>query len=148
MTLSAAQVAKRICERSGWKLSNLEIQKLVYLIHMRYLGRMQKPLIRESFEAWDYGPVEPGLYHRLKAFGSDPVVGVFNSVPDVADEEAANFIDDTYDMLSGFSAPQLVSITHAPHSAWYKNYRRNVRNSLIPREAILEEFKARESARR
>ncbi len=144
MTLSAAQVAKRICERSGWELSNLEIQKLVYLICMRYLGRHGEPLISETFEAWDYGPVLPDLYHRLKAFGSGPVRGVLNGVPEVTNGLRADFIDSTYDELKEFSASQLVSITHAPHTAWYRHYRRNVRNAVIPRRSIQAEYEARQ----
>jgi len=38
MTVSASAAAKRMCERSGWTLSNLELQKLLYIAHMFHLG--------------------------------------------------------------------------------------------------------------
>ncbi|RWO77206.1 type II toxin-antitoxin system antitoxin SocA domain-containing protein [Mesorhizobium sp.] len=66
MTLHVLSAAKHLAKQSGWSLSNLELQKILYLAHMFYLGRTGEPLVSGHFEAWDYGPVHPDLYHRVK----------------------------------------------------------------------------------
>mgnify|MGYP006283548483 CR=1 FL=1 len=77
MTVSVLSAAKRLAARSGWTLSNLELQKILYLAHMVHLGRTDgAPLVHGLFEAWDYGPVHPDLYHRVKIFGSSPVKNI------------------------------------------------------------------------
>ena len=73
MTITAQSAASRACCRSGWSLSNLELQKILYVGQMLYLGRYNEPLVNEVFEAWDYGPVLPTIYHSAKMFGRSPV---------------------------------------------------------------------------
>lgn len=71
-------VAKFICEKGDWCLSNLKLQKILYMSQMYYMGKNNGArLVDTSFEAWDYGPVSPALYHRVKAFGSSPVQDIF-----------------------------------------------------------------------
>src|SRR5687767_12203236 len=57
----------------GKKLTPLQLIKLVYIAHGWYLGLTGKPLINESPQAWQYGPVIPSLYHALKIHGNDAV---------------------------------------------------------------------------
>ena len=84
MAISVLSAAKHMGQFSAWTLTHLELQKLLYLSHMIYLGSHGKPLISGSFEAWAYGPVHPDLYHKAKIFGSDPVENIiFHDCPDV-----------------------------------------------------------------
>ena len=58
MAASILAVAKRLCERSGWSLTNLALQKLCYIAHMIHLSMHDgKPMVSGHFEAWDFGPV-------------------------------------------------------------------------------------------
>jgi uncharacterized phage-associated protein len=84
MAISVLSAGRTLCELRGWSVSNLELQKILYLAHMYYLGRHGGPLIREEFEAWDYGPVVPELYHHVKGFGGGPVRNVFHWIDPVA----------------------------------------------------------------
>ena len=75
MTVNVLNAAAHLIERSNQSLSNLELQKLLYLAHMFYMGRYDgEPLVHGEFEAWDYGPVHPTLYQRARTFGSNPVL--------------------------------------------------------------------------
>ena len=60
MAVSALSAGKRLGKHSGWTLSNLAMQKLLYIAHMYHLGMYDAtPLVTGHFEAWDYGPVHP-----------------------------------------------------------------------------------------
>ncbi|MCH9780371.1 MAG: SocA family protein [Alphaproteobacteria bacterium] len=64
------QAAKIAAITLDWKVTNLRLQKMLYLGHMWYWGRHDAPLVEDNFEAWDYGPVLPELYHKLKIYGA------------------------------------------------------------------------------
>jgi uncharacterized phage-associated protein len=57
---------------------NLQLQKILYLAQMIYMGHTAGGRLADgSFEAWDYGPVEPSVYRKVRMFGSDPISNVF-----------------------------------------------------------------------
>ena len=141
---SPEAVAHRLCEQMDWSISQLSVQKAVYMSHMVHMGANNgEALILEPFEAWDYGPVLPSLYHRLKMFGRKPIKNVFwgNPVPDGTSQ--ADVIDSIASQIKGFSPAQLVAITHDPKGAWAKNYRPGAKNILIPNKDIVEEYEWR-----
>jgi len=145
MTSSAMSVAKVFCEMAEWQLTNLEIQKLLYLAQMIHLGEhgLKSPLFRNAIEAWDLGPVVPAVYHKIKMFGSERVGNVFRATPNIEDDEDSQSIKMTYDVTRGKSASQLVAITHWEKGAWSKNYRPKMRGVVIPNEDILSEYNDR-----
>lgn len=141
MTVPVLSAAKWLAEHSGWTLSNLEIQKILYLAHMFYMGRHDgEPLVGGVFEAWDYGPVHPDLYHRAKIFGSDPVENVFHEQPNLTDGREQEILEEAYAQLGDLGPGRLVNATHRTGGAWDRNYSRGVRHSIIPNEDIIEEY--------
>src|SRR4051812_4161867 len=60
-------------DRFGVSVTNLSLQKLVYFCHVWSLIDLRKPLIRHSFEAWEYGPVLQYLYREFKGLGASPI---------------------------------------------------------------------------
>jgi uncharacterized phage-associated protein len=141
MTKSALDAARTLCELRDWSLSNLEIQKLLYLAHMFYLGRKGEPLIRETFEAWDYGPVVPEVYRQASGFGSGAVEGRFwrsSSIEEGLPEY--EILNEIAEDTKGISAGRLVAITHRANGAWAKNYKPNVRGIVIPNADVLAEY--------
>ncbi len=121
------------------------MQKLVYIAHMLHMGMCDdKPLVFGHFEAWDFGPVHPQLYHTLKRFGNKPVtMDVFQSVPSMGEGRAAEIVDDVVEQLSD-STTRLVAITHWEKGAWAKHYIPNVKGIVIPDGEILQEYKDRQ----
>lgn len=145
MTVSVFQAAKYLCEKATWRLTNLQIHKLLYIAHMFHLGDFEKPLIHEEFEAWAYGPVQPDLYHHAKVYGSSPVKNIFHTVAPIADSQETKYLDEVVNQFSSKSPSWLVAATHWDKGAWAKNYRSNSRGVKIPNSDILQEFKDRES---
>ena len=141
MSVSVLSVAKEFCERSDWALTNLELQKMTYLAHMRYMGENDEaPLVIGLYEAWNLGPVHPDLYKVLKVFGGNPVEPPpLQSYPSLPEEtDIGGFVHKIFGRLP---RTRLVSITHQKGGAWHRNYRRGQRGIKIPNADILEEYR-------
>ena len=142
--ISVFSAAKHLATCSDWSLSNLELQKLLYLAHMFYLGRTDKPLVHGQFEAWAYGPVHPPLYHKVKVFGSSPVENIFHSYSDLSKGPEKEIISEVYDALGNSGSARLVSATHRKGGAWDLNYVPGMRHCIISNEDILTEYRGLE----
>lgn len=143
MAYSILQVAKTLGELGGFSHSNLELQKMSYIAEMLHLGRTDgQPLIFQNFEAWDRGPVVPDLYQWAKMFGSSPVKNIFSRVNSIPQGDVAyDAVKDAYDMMHGKSPWQMVAITHRKGGAWDKFYEPGRKGIVIPKAAILDEYR-------
>jgi len=142
--ISASQAAKFLCRESDWSLSNLSLQKILYLAHMFYMGENNGTrLVDNDFEAWDFGPVVPALYRRVKAFGSEPIKNIFYSVADVREHSAEEILSWALEEFGSLRPGQLVNITHGDDGAWARAYAAGKRGIVIPDEYILDEYRDR-----
>ena len=143
MSVNVFVAAKTLGECCEWRVSNLTMQKLLYLANLDYMGKNDKPLIDSPFEAWDYGPVQPLLYYKLRRFGARDVCDVFFN------EECLTPDDDEkeFDVLNRMSKlwhvkpGVLVRFTHGDGGGWAKVYEPGVMSRIIPNEAIKAEYK-------
>lgn len=140
MTISTREAAKKICELSNWEITNLELQKMLYLSHLYFLGRNDVPLIDEEFEAWQYGPVLNNLYHQLKIFGNKPITNIFYGVEINEDAREIQFLSEEYAELSNKSPYELIVMTHLKGGAWENCYQEG-HNIIIPDAQILQEYR-------
>jgi len=147
MTIDVLQAAKCLGQMSSWRFSNLELQKIIYICHMLYLGQEEESLVEGHFQAWDYGPVHPRLYYRLKRFGSSLIdESALRNVRDLKFDQHEKVIHILKEAFEGFppgSGPKLVAITHWEEGAWAKNYVYGMKNLMISNEDIQEEYKKR-----
>jgi len=103
--------------------------KLVYIAHGWHYGALDKPLINEHPEAWQYGPVIPSVYHEFKAFGDKPIsraamdfdLETSDLVPTPRPESpsAKVIVERIWDLYRPYSAVQLSSLTHRAGTPWY-----------------------------
>jgi uncharacterized phage-associated protein len=78
MPLRAMQAARMVCEHGSWRVTNLSLQKILYIAQMLFMGEHNTRLIDTDFEAWDYGPVSPEVYRKVRIFGANPIQeGIF-----------------------------------------------------------------------
>lgn len=148
VSVATQRSAKTICEMSNWTLSNLPLQKLLYLSHMIALGERGVSLVGDRFQAWDLGPVEPRLYHKVKAYGDNKIPDIFNVPVYAQDSVEFEKIRDVVSELSNATPGQLVAITHSPIGAWAKHYRPRVMGIEIPDDDIRREYNSRVEKRR
>ena len=140
MTISVFDAAKTLGHYSGWKLSNLQMQKILYLAHMVYMGENDgSPLIDETFQSWDYGPVLPSLYYKVKFFGNKPVQDVFNRNKIWTDGEESRILKEAAKQFSNVHPGSLITLTHRENGAWDGTYIRGA-NIPIPNDKILAEY--------
>ena len=140
--VSAFSAAKRLGDKSAWALTHLQFHKMLYLCHMYFLGDKETPLIQGHFEAWNYGPVHPELYHLLKSYDDKQIPeSAFSLYASVDDSHpGAEYLDAGVEQLPRH---RLVAITHWEKGAWLKNFRPYVKGIVIPVSDIVEEYKLR-----
>ena len=128
-------------------LSNLQLQKLIYLAHGVHLARHGQPLVSEQFQAWRYGPVNENLYHELKYFGSDPIPSTHPIVKfwgsAELDIDSNKSISDVVDAFGELLPQRLVGITHDSDGPWAKVYKEGVSQIEIPNDDIQRYFETR-----
>jgi uncharacterized phage-associated protein len=111
-------------------LTQMKLQKLVYISHGWHLARHGEPLIKEPVEAWRFGPVIRDLYSRAREYGSRPIPKPLNGSksreePDViripsSDERTLNFLRSVWNSYKGFNAVQLSAMTHREDTPWHE----------------------------
>ena len=136
-------VAKTVCSLAQGKVTNIQLQKFLYLMHMYYLGRTGNLLVNETFEAWKYGPVLPSVYKRVFMFGTDPIeYDMFykHAVIPKEDKKAYEIIEYFLSKLLHEKPSYLVQLTHHKEGAWKKHYKEGVRSIKIPNKDIEIEY--------
>ena len=124
MAISSIQAGRVICRASGWEATNLQLQKLLYAACLNYIGEDKenpKYLIKENFEAWDYGPVQPKLYVFCKDFGKQPIADVFpyENVEETNSDEC-EMLERIYNWGRDKSVGYLLAYAHRDGGAWDK----------------------------
>lgn len=148
MAISIDSAARRICQIGDWQVTNLQLQKILYLSHMYHMGLHHgRRLVDASFEAWDYGPVLPALYKRVAMFGSRPIQDIFRLEPDVEEGPELDSIGRAAPALVSRPAAELVSMTHISEGAWARHYRPGIRGLIIPDADIFNEYRTRAGAK-
>ena len=140
MISSDGAIARRICELCDWKLTNLNLQSMLYICHMIYMVKHKgKPLLKEPFQAWIYGPVSPVIFRKLQRFGNSPVRDRFYCSEPIEDCHINAFLDHIIKILSRCKYYKLFSVTRK--GAWRKNYVSD-HTYRIPNADILESGEA------
>jgi uncharacterized phage-associated protein len=130
----------RIAKQQGRALTNMQLQKLVYIAHGYMLAIYDDSLINQRVEAWRYGPVIPDLYRALSEYGSGVVSQPIHMFPQrtVDDVKAKTLIDKVFAAYRGFSGPQLSTMTHREGTPWRQVFNADAfyTNDTIPNPII------------
>jgi uncharacterized phage-associated protein len=139
--ITVANVFITIAEREGKVLTNMKLQKLVYMAHGFGLA-FDKPLIKNEVHAWKYGPVIPQLYKMLAKYGAGTVTELIPShEPDMESTlEAFEIIKRVWNGYGKFSGGQLSAITHEAGSPWSQTWLKE-NFSVIPEDLIAKHYR-------
>lgn len=107
----------------------MKLQKLIYFAHGWHLAVTGEPLIDETVEAWQYGPVIPTVYHTFKRYGRYPITApgmdfdgesfYCPALPAAAEEESLAVLDRVWETYGRrFTGIQLSNLSHEAGSPW------------------------------
>jgi uncharacterized phage-associated protein len=122
-------VLKSANER-GLTVTNMAMNKIVFLLHSDYLLRFQRPLTNAKIEAWEHGPVFRELYSAFKKYGDGAITDFGSKINPLSgekevcvidlSEEQSDFLKPIAERLLKFSAGKLRQLSHLPGSPWDK----------------------------
>lgn len=120
-------------------LSPMKRQKLLFYAHGWHLAFYKKPLIKNHFEAWRFGPVVNELYHEFKHCGRNPVNAppACDLVPKT-DIATHHIISEVFRVYGHFTAVELSDLTHEPGTPWHDIYEDG--GEIIPNDLIQRYF--------
>ncbi len=136
----ARQIANEFIRRGlddGRALTPMHVQKLVFFSHARFLAFHKTPLIKQTFEAWEHGPVIRDVYDALKSYGAKPVTEPIFLRDQVAEPiEDHGAIDWCFRTYGHVGALTLSDLTHSPDGPWA----RTQKNAVISNDMIREYY--------
>lgn len=138
-------------------ISNLKLQKLLYLIQVEYIRIYGQPLFENKIEAWRYGPVVPSVYREFSKFGGGVIdqkisreifrkkgsdiiaekimIDRDNGLGARLSEDIISLIENQLDIHATNSPWDLVELSHRRGGTWEKKYNSD-RNEEITIEDI------------
>lgn len=139
-------IANEFLTRWGRELipAQMWLQKLVYMAHGWNLAVNGEPLVRESPEAWDNGPVFRSIWDHIKScgyvrgrlFSTDGKQAIAESLED--SEKAV--IDHVWRKYGEKSGSDLSAMTHQSGTPWTDTYLTRGRNASIPDSLIRRHY--------
>jgi uncharacterized phage-associated protein len=135
----------------GFGVTNMALNKILYFSHGWHLAVHEAPLITVAFEAWDYGPVLPLLYHQFKGFGDreisaratqiDLTSGRSVEVEYRLAAQTREHLDVMIEFYAPKSGPTLSHLSHDPAGPWATVRRSPNRPSMsIPDDLVKAYF--------
>ena len=110
-----------LAQQEGKQLTNMQLQKLVYIAQGYNLALLDQCLYFNNTHAWQWGPVVPNLYKKLQKYGSGIVTNLIAIQEDIVAPipiESEEVITAVWDSYGSYTGGQLSSITHQSDSPW------------------------------
>ncbi len=131
-----------LAQQEGKKLTNMQLQKLVYIAQGYNLALLDQCLYFNNTHAWQWGPVIPNLYKKLQRYGPGFVSNRINILKDVVSSipvKSKEIIAAVWDSYGSYTGEQLSSITHQSDSPWSVTWAEK-RFSIIPIKRITDHY--------
>jgi uncharacterized phage-associated protein len=114
--------------RDGDLITNLKMQKMLYYAEAWHLVNFSgRSLFPEPIEAWEFGPVVPPVWQRLKQFGSMPIK--YRNQGGQEEQEFSSrqlrYLQEFYRVFMPYTAHALVNMSHN-EAPWIDAHERGV----------------------
>lgn len=123
-SIAIANTFLSLGDKDGKKLSNMQLQKLVFIAQGYYaaITKGQQLYYHDTY-AWQWGPVVPKLYKKLQKFGNGTVS---EKIEDETGELAELRPEDNgfaivravWNAYKNRTAAELSALTHKPDTPW------------------------------
>ncbi len=134
----------------------MDSQKLValtYIAHGWHLGITGRPLLSESIEAWQAGPVVPSVYHQfasnaqsITSYATNYAEGDFFA-PKIKNVDIQNVLSRVWKVYQEIDTNQLVDMCKKRgtpwHTTWVNRKPSDCIAIIIPNNTILSYYKLR-----
>lgn len=145
----ANYMLERAEERGIKGLTLMQLLKLVYLAHGWSLAFDEKPLVGQTPQAWQYGPVYPHIYKALSKYGGNPIKERIKDKLTGAEfrpvgltDVQEKVIDAVLESYGKKHAFDLSGITHQPGGPWDKTFHNVGPYKDIPLDVMREHYQA------
>lgn len=146
----------KLAKNDNCPLTQMKLQKLIYIAHGYHLAILNMPLISNEIQAWQYGPIIPDIYQEFKIFGNTPInvlaidveinddfdILETNSGINKEDTQTKELIDAVWGKYSQYSGPNLSDMTHRVDTPWDKTYSQGTPSLPISNGLIAEHYKS------
>jgi uncharacterized phage-associated protein len=143
--IAVANAFIELARRDGKTLTNMKLQKLVYIAQGYSLAMLGEPLFLNNVHAFQWGPVIPKLYDVIKHYGSNPITNLIpvfgDPVIDIDDlsSPAVAIIRGVWQQYGNLTAAQLSTITHKQETPWSNTWSKS-QYSVIPNDEIKNHY--------
>ncbi|RZJ56200.1 MAG: DUF4065 domain-containing protein [Flavobacterium sp.] len=138
----SGEILKRAKEQNI-EISNMSLQKLLFIANGLYLAKNGTPLIQEPIEVWPYGPVIKSVYQEFKTYGNSAIKQIplsysINQHKEL-DKAADDVVEFALEVAKNLNAIQLSNWTHLPESPWTEAKKKNEKE--ISNDLMINYFK-------
>lgn len=131
---SALELSKYItakCIQDERPITNLQLQRILYLVQRDFLQKRGCPAFEDSIQAWQFGPVIPEVYYYFCGFGVMPVSHLYGQHEINPDDRA--FVDSIIEAKRKLPPWDLTAETNKNDGAWDRTYQDGAGNkNVIP----------------
>lgn len=142
MPYNSIAVANRFIDlaaRDSKTLTNMQLQKLVFLANGLSLALLDRPITYHNIHAWQWGPVLPQLYKSFSRFGSNKIseqAVCSEKTPETGEDDEV--IQSVWKNFGQMTGPQLSALTHESGSPWDKTWNSDQYGIIEPN--LIKEF--------
>lgn len=119
------------CIRENCQITNLQLQRILYLVQREFLQKRGCPAFEDSIQAWPFGPVIPKVYYYFCGFGVMPISHLYGQHE--IDPDGRELVDNIVEAKRTLPPWILCAETNKNNGAWDKTYRNGAGNeNVIP----------------
>lgn len=139
LDVAAYIVSRYSVENNGCMIDEMKLHKLLYFAQKESYIQTDKPLFKEKFEGWKYGPVSTDVRdaYGKNTFSKTRALNTFKVTQDFV-----NIMDSVFNMYASKDSWTLSRLTHSETS--WKNSRKdlidgaNGSNTILDNDIILD----------
>ncbi len=126
-------------------MTNMRVNKLLYFSQAWSLVRLGRPLFEDDeIQAWQYGPVAPGVYRAFSEYGRERIRKVAGDYSwKVFSVDETELLLDVLREYGIYTSAALVKLTHRKGSPWSEVYAPGC-NATITNESMKTYYSAQE----
>ena len=122
--LDIAKYIIRWCDKNGLRITNLQLQKILFFIQKENIRKKGYGIFSNRIEAWQYGPVIPDVFYEFAGFGAMKLVlyedlfSEISSKDTFIDNDSKKIIENILKECIYISPWDLVAKSHVSDGAW------------------------------